>query len=188
MSGNFLLGLHEIIFGSYGHAINTSMIDLVGHGAVANELLVNQPVESKNRTYHWCVGMERTGGWPGGVGQDWMPTELFAQETSLPRTLQSIEDTSPCPPRSTNKRNPMQTDGGTKPAVDNRFIRRTRSPLCSWLLTRVSTSFCLCKPFTCKACPGMMFNMTCRIQNPDTPRAGRVGAAHGGATGQRGAG
>ena len=28
----------------------------------------------------------------------------------------------------------------------------------------------------------------CRIQNPDTPRAGRVGAAHGGAAGRGGAG
>ena len=39
--------------------------------------------------------------------QDWMPTELFAQETSLPFTLQSIADTSPRLPRRTNKRNPM---------------------------------------------------------------------------------
>ena len=38
----------------------------------------------------------------------WIPTELFAQETSLPRTLQSIEETSPERlSRSTNKRNHM---------------------------------------------------------------------------------
>ena len=43
-----------------------------------------------------------------GGGQDWMPTELFAQGTSLPRTPQSIGDTSPERlPRSTNKRNSM---------------------------------------------------------------------------------
>ena len=29
-------------------------------------------------------------------------------------------------------------------------------------------------------------NPTCRIQNPDTSRAGRVGATHGGAAGRRG--
>ena len=65
-------------------------------------------VESKTRTYHGRVGSGRTAGWQGGVGQDWMPTERFAYETGFPRTLQSIEDTSPeRPSRSTNKRNPM---------------------------------------------------------------------------------
>ena len=64
-------------------------------------------IESKTRTYLLRVGTKRTAGWRGGVRQDWMPTEMFAQETSLPRTLQSIEDTSPRLPRSTNKRNPM---------------------------------------------------------------------------------
>ena len=44
-------------------------------------------VESKTWTYHWGVGTERTAGWQGGVGQDWMQTELFAKETSPSRTL-----------------------------------------------------------------------------------------------------
>ena len=35
-------------------------------------------VESKTRTYHGRVGSGRTAGWRGGVGQDWLPTELFA--------------------------------------------------------------------------------------------------------------
>ena len=39
-------------------------------------------------------------------------------------------------------------------AVDKRFIRGTKSALCSWLLTSGPTPFCLCKPFSCKACPG----------------------------------
>ena len=66
------------------------------------------PIESKTRTYHGRVGSGRTAGWRGGVGQDWVPTEMFAQETSLPRTLQSIEETSlERLSRSTNKRNPM---------------------------------------------------------------------------------
>ena len=66
------------------------------------------PAEPKTRTYCGRVGSGRMAGRRSGVGQDWMPTELFAQETSFPRTLQGIEDTSPeRPPRSTNKRNPM---------------------------------------------------------------------------------
>ena len=125
------------------------------------------PVNSKTQTYHGRVGSGRTARWRGGIGQDWLPTELFAQETSLPRTLHSIEDTSPENlPRRTNKRNPMYTDGGTKRAVDPqltrgsspvdpRFITGTRSALSSWLLTSVQTLFYLCKPFSCKACSGI---------------------------------
>ena len=33
------------------------------------------------------------------------------------------------------------------------FISGTASALRSWLLTTVPTFFCLCKPFSCKACP-----------------------------------
>ena len=81
------------------------------------------PVESKTRTYHRRARSGRTAGWQGGVKQDWMPTELFAKQTSFPRTFQTIENTSlECFPRNTNKQNPMQTDGGTKPAIDNWFI------------------------------------------------------------------
>ena len=54
------------------------------------------------------VGSRRKA-WPrGGVGQDWTPTEQFAHETSVPRTFQGIEETSPERlSRSTNKQNPM---------------------------------------------------------------------------------
>ena len=56
-------------------------------------------------------------------------------------------------------------NGRTKPAVDPRlttgsspayprFISGTRSALSSWLLTSGPTPFCLCKLFSCKACPG----------------------------------
>ena len=119
-------------------------------------------VESKTRTYHGGVGSGRTAGWRGGVGQDWMPRELFAQETSLPRPFQSIADTAPeRHPRRTDKRNPIQTDGGTKSPVDSRFITGssgghprfisgTRNALSSWLLTSVPSPICLCKPFSCK--------------------------------------
>ena len=39
--------------------------------------------------------------------------------------------------------------------VYQRFISGTRSALCSWLPTSGTTPFCLCKPFSCKACPGI---------------------------------
>ena len=58
------------------------------------------------RTYHGRVRSERPAERPGGVGQDWVPTELFAQETKVPCTLQGIEETSLQRfSRSTNKRN-----------------------------------------------------------------------------------
>ena len=73
------------------------------------------PVESKTRTCNGRVGSGRTVGRRGGVRQDWTPTEHFAQETNVPRTLQGIEDTSPERlSRSTNKGNSISTDGGTQ--------------------------------------------------------------------------
>ena len=68
----------------------------------------DKPIESKTRTYHGRVAPGRAAGWRGGVGQDCSPTGLCTWRTFLPRTLQSIEVTSPeRPPRSTNKRNPI---------------------------------------------------------------------------------
>ena len=52
------------------------------------------PVESKTRTYHGRVGSERPVQRPGGVGQDWVPIELFAQETKVKSYLEGIEETS----------------------------------------------------------------------------------------------
>ena len=50
------------------------------------------------------------------------------------------------------KQNPRLTRGSSP--VDPRFISGTRSALSSWLLTNGPALFCLCKPFSCKACPG----------------------------------
>ena len=50
----------------------------VTSGHYYHYVLIIIPVESKTRTYHGQVGSGRTAGWRGGVGQDWMPTELFA--------------------------------------------------------------------------------------------------------------
>ena len=40
-------------------------------------------------------------------------------------------------------------------AVCNRFIRGTTAALRSWLLASGTTPYYLCKPFSCKACPGI---------------------------------
>ena len=69
------------------------------------------------------VGSERRAEHLGKVGQDWVPTELSAQETKGFRSLQGIEETCLQPTsRSTNKQNPMSTEGVTKSAVDHCFI------------------------------------------------------------------
>ena len=46
-------------------------------GSARANLLGWGPVESKTRTYLGRVGSGRTAGRRGGVGQDWVPTELF---------------------------------------------------------------------------------------------------------------
>ena len=51
------------------------------------------------------------------------------------------------------EQNPRLTTGSSP--VYQRLITGTRSALSSWLLTSGPTPFCLCKPFSCKACPGM---------------------------------
>ena len=70
--------------------------------------LARKLVESKTLTYYGRVGSGSPAERPGGVGQDWVPTKLFAQETKVHRTFQSIEET-PLQhiSRSTNKRNPI---------------------------------------------------------------------------------
>ena len=47
------------------------------------------PVESKTRTHHERVGSGSPAERPGGVAQDWVPTELFARETKVHRSFQS---------------------------------------------------------------------------------------------------
>ena len=97
---------------------------------------------------------QRSGG-DGRAGQNGTPTDRFAQERTAPLTLWRIK-AKRCGRLfgSTNKRNLMETDGGTQRPFDNRFNRGTRSALCSWLLASVPAPNCLCKPFSCRACPG----------------------------------
>ena len=114
-----------------------------------------KPVQPKTQTYHGQDGSEHTAGRRGGARQDGTATGQCAQDTNVPLTPGGIEDTSPERiSRGTKKRNLMQTDGGTQRAVDPRYICGTRCALCSWLLTSGPTPCCLCKPLSCKACPG----------------------------------
>ena len=41
---------------------------------------------------------------------------------------------------------------GTRRAVDERFINGATAALRSWLLSGGPSPYCLCKPFSCKAC------------------------------------
>ena len=107
------------------------------------------------RTYHERVGSERPAERPGEVGQDWVPTELFAQKTKVYRSLQGIEETTLlrfpeartseilCKP--TEERNHRLTRGLSP--VDPRFISEVRSALCSWLPTSGTTPFFVGNPF-----------------------------------------
>ena len=62
------------------------------------------------------------------------------------------------------ERNPRLTTGSSP--VYHRFIRETRSALCSWLPTSGTTLFCLCKPFSCQACPRKSYTNRWRNKNP----------------------
>ena len=87
----------------------------VGQGCVPTDAFANETRVPLTRQ-----GIEEK---PGGVGQDCMPAEFFALGRILSRTFQSIYDTSlERFFRSTNKRNPIETSGGSKPLVDNWFI------------------------------------------------------------------
>lgn len=73
----------------------------------------------------------RTVGLQGSrLGKDGMPTDQCDQETTVPPTFRCI--VSNCPERflsSTNKRNPMLTDGITKTMLDQQFILRKQTAL-----------------------------------------------------------
>ena len=105
------------------------------------------------------VGSERRAEQLGKFGQDWVPTKLFVQETKLYRCLQGVEETTlQHPSRSTNKQesyvNRRRNEISGLPLVHQRFITRTVSALRPWLPNNGTTPFCLCKPLSCKACPG----------------------------------
>ena len=91
----------------------------------------------------------------GGAGRVGTPATLSADETTDSLAHQGFD--VKCfgqPFRTTHKRKLLYTDGGTKPAFDQRFIRGTSAAFRSWLLTSGPTP-CLCKPFSCKAYSGI---------------------------------
>ena len=60
---------------------------------MSKTVVQGKSVEYKTRTYHGRGGLERPAGQPEEVGQDWLPTELFAQEKTVHRSLQGFEET-----------------------------------------------------------------------------------------------
>ena len=71
-----------------------------------NRMKCNIPVEPKTRTHHGRVGScgSQRGGGSGRASQSGAPTGLFAQDTTVSRVLQGIEDKCSEPPfESTNK-------------------------------------------------------------------------------------
>ena len=64
------------------------------------------------------------------------------------------------------EQNPWLTTSSS--AVYPRFISGTASALRSWLLTSVPSPICLCKPFSCKACPGNVNHWANRWGNTTT--------------------
>ena len=99
-------------------------------------ILVQRPVESKIRTHHGPVGSERPGERPGGVEQDRVPIEIFAQETKSspfhPRHRRNVASTSLQKHEQAKfyvnrRRNKMSG----RPPVYQRLITRTRSALFS---------------------------------------------------------
>ena len=83
---------------------------------------------------------------------------------------------------------PYHLSGQRAPEASGVDFAGTWSPSSLWfpLLRRRPTS--CCSLFEKNIFAIVFMIQTCRIQNPDTPRAGRVGAAHGGAAGRGGAG
>ena len=149
-------GLHEVTL------LDNRMIAPTRSGQTRCAANQNLPVESKTRTYHERVESGRPAERPGGVRQDWVPTELFAQETKVPCTSKASKKRrfNVSPEAQTNEilckameeQKPRLTRSLSP--VYPRFITGTTSAFSSWLLTSGPTP-CLCKPFSCKACPGI---------------------------------
>ena len=108
-----------------------------------------QPVEPKTRTYHRRVGSERPAELLGGVGQDWVPTELFEQETKvhvLPKASKKRRSnvfpearTSEilCKPTEAQNQQLTSISQAVYQRFYQRFISRTRSRTRSALCSRL---------------------------------------------------
>ena len=84
--------------------------------------LSNPPLDPKTRTYYGRVGSGRTAGRRGEDGQDGTLTEQFVKETSASYSLKN-QKTRGRLLRSTDKRNPMSSDGETQRSIDKQLTR-----------------------------------------------------------------
>ena len=117
---------------------------------------------------HTTGGSGRGGAWPSRKGRRRFGSprrHLSLVPTRVPKTtvLKFIRkhEQSNSYLKPTEEQNHRLTTGLS--AVHPRFISGTRHAPCSWLLTSVPTPICLCKPFSCKACPG-----TSSVGRPDS--------------------
>ena len=175
-------------------------------------------VESKTRTYHGRVGSGRPAERLGGVGQDYVPIDQFAQEDKIvpskgsqnrrlsvsreARTSEILFKQNLLNPKLTHTTSRSRRGAPRSGGAESRTTVRKQNcapreqsflALSKALKTRrlnvspeAQTSEILCKPkkektrFT-NGLWTVYQRFTCRIQNPDIPRAGCVGARGGAA-------
>ena len=89
-------------------------------------------VESKTRTYHGRGGSGRPAERPGGVGQDWVPIELFGQYKTSPGTLQGNA-------RTTLERLSRTRTRKSYLNMYQQDERRSSVPDADWMLTSTPT-------------------------------------------------
>ena len=121
---------------------------------------------SNQKPGHTTGGSGRGAQWGGRAGsgkigchQNYSPRKqmsLVPHKESSKRRLNVPPEarTSEIPCKPMEEQNQRLTRGW--PMVYPRFITGARSALRSWLLTSEPTPFCSCKPFSCKACPGIL--------------------------------
>ena len=140
---------------------------------------------------HW--GARRGGGAGSGTTvcqQNCAPREqsflaLFKASKTRRLNVSPEAQTSEILCKPMEEQNPRFTIGSSP--VYQRFITGTRRALCSWLLTSGTTPFCLCKPFSCRACPGKKPNKMYTKHSPPVESKTRTSTGRGGA-GRGGAG
>ena len=127
----------------------------------ATTMRVKALVESKTRTYHGQAGSGRhTAGRRGGAGRGRSRRRRVCSprrhRTFLPSRVSTTTVLDDFPEARTSEIlcKPMGGKNMLCPAFYPRLISVTKSTLRSWLLTSGPSPCCLCKPFSCKACPG----------------------------------
>ena len=108
-----------------------------------------------NPNIHGRVAVERhTAGWRGRTGRG----RTRRRRVDSPRRRPTLSPSRASKTTVLNFSSEAQTNDILCKPVEGQSMRFTRgntTALRSWLLTRVPTSICLWKPFSCKACPGI---------------------------------